>query len=252
MLATEFGGMNEVIADLYGDTGDKRWLALSYKFEHKRFIEPLQRHEDRLSGQHGNTAIPKLLGSAARYAYEGAAGDIIASSFFWDAIVHHHTFATGGNSLVENFPPTDQFSDAVTGGGRTCESCNVYNMLKLTRRLFAYRPDAQYADYQERALFNHVLASIDPTDGWMSYMVPVGQSVRQEYERNMTDGGFTCCTGSGMESHALHGYGIYYENGKNLWVNIYAPSTADWAAQGVKLDMATDLPEGDSDRKSVV
>ncbi len=246
MLATEFGGMNEVLADLYGDTGDKRWLALSYKFEHQRFMEPLERHEDRLSGQHGNTAIPKAVGAAARYAYEGDAADIIASSYFWDTIVHHHTFASGGNSLVENFPPADQFSDAVTGGGRTCESCNVYNMLKLTRRLFAYRPDAEYADYEERALFNHVLASIDPTDGWTSYMVPIGQGVRQEYERNMTDGGFTCCVGSGMENHALHGYGVYYENGKELWVNFYTPSTATWAVAGVKLDMATDFPEGET------
>jgi DUF1680 family protein len=57
---------------------------------------------------------------------------------------------------------------------------------------------------------------------------------------------FTCCVGTGMESHALHGYGIYYESGDKLWVNLYAPSKADWSAAGVKLEMETDFPEGES------
>ena len=68
MLNTEFGGMNEVLADLYADTGDKRWLDLSYKFEHRSFVEPLKRHQDILPGKHGNTQVPKLIGSAAMRA----------------------------------------------------------------------------------------------------------------------------------------------------------------------------------------
>jgi DUF1680 family protein len=155
MLATEFGGMNEVMADLYADSGDKRWLDLSYKFEHKRFIEPLQRHQDRLAGVHGNTSIPKLIGSADRFALTGRAGDITASSFFWDRVVQHHTFATGGHGQVENFPQPDAWSEVVTGSGRTAESCNVYNMLKLTRRLFACRPDAHYPISRSGALQPH-------------------------------------------------------------------------------------------------
>ncbi len=119
-------------------------------------------------------------------------------------------------------------------------------MLKLTRRLFALQPDAHYADFHERALFNHILASQDPNDGWACYMVPVGHAVQHEYERNMRDGGFTCCTGTSMESHALHADGIYYESGDKLWVNLYAPSTANWATEGVKLAVETDFPEGES------
>src|SRR5438552_16397529 len=41
MMNTEFGGMNEVLCDLYADTGDERWLALSYTFEPRAVIEPL-------------------------------------------------------------------------------------------------------------------------------------------------------------------------------------------------------------------
>jgi len=112
--------------------------------------------------------------------------------------------------------------------------------------MFALRPDAHYADFHERALFNHILASQDPQAGWACYMVPVGRGVQHEYERDMLDGGFTCCVGSSMESHALHGFGLYYEAGDKLWVNLYAPSTADWKSAGVKLAMETDFPEGES------
>ena len=242
MLNTEFGGMNEVMADLYADTRDKRWLALSYKFEHRVFIEPLERHQDDLGGTHANTQIPKLIGSAKRYVYAGNPADLIAAIFFWDQVVQHHSFASGGHGKDEYFGPPDRLSDMIDG--RTCETCNVYNMLKLTRLLFALQPDAHYADYHERALFNHILASIDPEDGRVCYMVPVGRGVQHEYQDMFQS--FTCDVGTGMESHALHGDGIYYENGDTLWVNLYAPSTAQWAAAGARLAMDTGFPEGET------
>jgi hypothetical protein len=243
MLATEFGAMNEMMIDLYADTSDKRWLKAADYFEHRAIVEPLARHEDILPGKHGNTQVPKLFGSLVRYIYTGESRDGFASSFFWDRVVNHHTFATGGHGRNEYFGQPDKLNDMVDG--RTAESCNVYNMLKMTRQLFALWPDAHYADFHERALFNHILGSIDPEDGSTCYMVCVGQQPRQREYANMFQS-FTCCVGSGMESHALHGDGIYYEAGDKLWVNIYAPSTADWKAAGVKLEMQTDFPEGES------
>jgi len=242
MLNTEFGGMNEVLVDLSADTGDQRWLDLSYKFEHLAFVHPLQRHQDDLAGTHGNTQIPKLIGSADRFALTGNAADVLAAGFFWDRVVQHHSFATGGHGTDEYFGPPDRMSDRIDG--RTAETCNVYNMLKLTRRLFALQPDAQYADFHERALFNHIMASIDPEDGRTCYMVPVGRGVQHEYQNMLRS--FTCCVGSGMESHALHGDGIYYESGDRLWVNLYVPSTAEWVATGTRLTMETGFPEGET------
>ncbi|MCJ7681138.1 MAG: glycoside hydrolase family 127 protein, partial [Candidatus Aminicenantes bacterium] len=242
MLNTEFGGMNEVLVDLYADTGETRWLDLSYKFEHRSFIEPLKRGQDILEGKHGNTQIPKLIGSADRYAYTGNTGDILAASYFWDQVVHEHSFATGGHGEDEYFGSPGKLSQYVDG--RTAESCNVYNMIKLTRRLFSIRPDAHYADFIEKALFNHILASIDPKDGRTCYMVPVGRAVQHEYQNMLRS--FTCCVGSGMESHALHGDGIYYESGDRVWVNLYAPSTVEWKEAGVRFEMETDFPEGET------
>jgi len=242
MLNTEFGGMNEVLADLYADTGDQRWLALSYRFEHHAVLDPLKRHQDRLAGLHGNTQVPKLLGSLKRFGYTGDAGDGFAAAFFWDRVVQHHSFATGGHGKDEYFGEPDKLSERVDG--RTAESCNVYNMLKMTRRLFALRPDPWYAEFHERALFNHILASMDPEDGRTCYMVPVGRGVQHEYQEMLQS--FTCCVGTGMESHALHGDGIYYESGDRLWVNLYVPSSAQWKNAGVSLVMDTSFPEGES------
>jgi hypothetical protein len=248
MLNTEFGGMNEVLADLYADTGDRRWLTLSYRFEHRAFTDPLKRHQDNLSGKHGNCQIPKLIGSAVRYGYTADPGDILAASFFWDRVAQHHSYATGGHGLAEYFGAPDQLSARVDG--RTCETCNCYNMLKLTRRLFALKPDGVYADFHERTLFNHILASIDDQDGRTSYMVPVGRGVMQEYQDMQRS--FTCCVGSGMESHGLHGDGVYYENDDTVFVNLFVPSVAQCVEHPVKLEMTTGFPDGDAAAIKVV
>src|SRR5215813_1490601 len=242
MLNTEFGGMNEVLADLYADTGDKRWLDLSHHFDHHAVLDPLSRREDILAGLHGNTTVPKMIGYLMRYIYTGDKMDGAAADFFWEGVALHHSYATGGHGRDEYFGPPDKLGDRVEG--RTDESCNVYNMLKMTRRLFAIRPEIKYAEFEERALFNHVLGSIDPEDGRTCYMVPVGRGVQHEYQDMAR--GFTCCVGSGMESHGLHGDGIYYESGDKFWVNFYTPSTANWKSPGVDIAMDTSFPEGDA------
>src|SRR5262245_34679737 len=170
MLNTEFGGMNEVMADLYADTGDKRWLDLSHRFDHRAVLDPLARRENILPGLHGNTQVPKLQGHLARYAYTGEKVDGDAALFFWEVVAKHHSFATGGHGKDEYFGPPDQLSDRIDG--RTAETCNVYNMIKMTRKLFALQPDVKYAEFHERALFNHILASMDPEDGRTCYRVP--------------------------------------------------------------------------------
>ena len=242
MLATEFGGMNEVTADLYADTGDPRWLALSGKFEQRAMIDPLAAGQDVLGGKHGNTQVPKMIGSLARYIYTGDETDHKAATFFWDQVAFHHSFATGGHGKNEYFSAPDKLNDYIDG--RTAETCDVYNMIKMSRTLFSVDPDIRYADFHERALFNHILASQDPEDGRVCYMVPVGRGVQHEYQRPLED--FTCCVGSGMESHALHGYGIYYESGDKLWVSLYTPTRANWEAEGVQVEMNTDFPMGES------
>jgi DUF1680 family protein len=242
MLATEFGGMNEVLADLYVDTNDPRWLRLSDKFEHHAIVDPLSKGQDILGGKHANTQIPKMIGELARYIDTGNETDEKAATFFFDEVAGHHSFATGGHGKNEYFGQPDKMNDMIDG--RTAESCGTYNMIKMARTLFSLAPDARYADFVERADLNAILGGQDPDDGRVSYMVPVGRGVQHEYQTKFDS--FTCCVGSQMEMHAFHAFGIYNESGKKLWVNLYAPTTVDWTSQGMKLEMATDLPMGDS------
>lgn len=242
MLRTEFGGILETWVDLYADTGDPRWLRLADKFHHRAVVDPLAAGRDILQHLHANTQVPKLHGHLVRYLYTGDPFHLRAARFFWHQVAFHHSFATGGHSRNEYFGAPGRLSDMIEG--RTAETCNVYNMLKLTRALFAVEPLPRYAEFHERALFNHVLASIDPEDGRVCYMVPVGRDVQHEYQDMFRS--FTCCVGTGMESHAMHAHGLYYESGDTLWVNLYAPSTARWEAMGLGLETQTDLPLGEN------
>jgi DUF1680 family protein len=243
MLATEFGGMNEVLAELYADTADERWLVLADKFHQKSTLDSLAEDHDVLAHTHGNTQVPKVYGALMRYVYTGNQPDAEAAEFFWDRVVNHYSFATGGHGKNEYFGEPDKLDDMVDG--RTAETCNVYNMLKMTRALFSVDPDIRYGDFHERALFNHILASQDPRDGTVSYMLPVGRGVQHEYQRMFED--FTCCVGTSMESHALHGAGIYYYKGsEEFWIGLYAPSIAKWDSAGVEVEMKTDFPLGES------
>ncbi len=184
-----------------------------------------------------------MIGSLSRYIYTGNETDGKAAKFFWNEVAFHHSFATGGHGRNEYFGPPDKLNAMIDG--RTAETCNVYNMIKMARSLFSVEPDIRYADFHERALFNHILASQDPQDGRVSYMVPVGRGVQHEYQDKFED--FTCCVGTGMESHALHGYGLYYQSrGEKLWVSLYAPTAVNWEEGDVRLEMNTDFPLGET------
>ncbi|HEU4931863.1 MAG TPA: glycoside hydrolase family 127 protein, partial [Pyrinomonadaceae bacterium] len=241
MLGCEHGGMNEVLAELYGRTGNEKYLQLSRRFHHKAVLEPLASREDRLQGLHANTQIPKLIGLARRYELTLDAGDKTAAEFFWQRVVHHHSYVNGGNSDGERFGPPDKLSDRLSPN--TSETCNTYNMLKLTRHLFEWNASAEYADYYERALYNHILASQDPNDGMVCYYVPMKAGSKKLYSKPFDD--FWCCVGTGMENHAKYGEAIYFHNHDTLWVNLFSPSELNWREKGLSLRQETLYPEGD-------
>ena len=244
VLRCEYGGMNEVLADLYADTNDARYLALSRRFHDRRVLGPLAAGEDRLAGLHANTQIPKLVGLARRYALAGDADDLRAASFFWDRVAGHHSYATGGNGLAERFGPPDHFSDRL--GAETTETCNVYNMLKLTHQLLTWKAEARLADYYERALYNHILATQHPEDGRVIYNLSLEMGGRKQYETLFDS--FTCCVGTGMENHARYGSSIYFHSADALVVNLFAASEVTWRDKGITVRQDTRFPDEDITR----
>jgi DUF1680 family protein len=236
LLACEYGGLNESFAVLYQRNPDRRWLVLARRLYDRKVLDPLTRRSDELTGQHSNTQVPKLIGLARLHEVTGAAEYGTAARFFWKTVTQHRSYVIGGNADRESFElPLAQY---VTE--QTCESCNTYNMLKLTRHLYQWQPDAAYFDYYERAHLNHILAQHDPTTGMFAYMVPLMSGARREFSTPFDD--FWCCMGTGMESHSKHGDSIYWRRGDRLFVNLYIPSELTWKERGAKLALRTDYP----------
>lgn len=246
VLACEHGGINEVLADLYVDTGDRRYLELSRRFHHKAILEPLAAGQDILPGKHANTQIPKLIGLARRYEIAGELTDRLAAEFFWDRVVNHHSYVTGGHCNYEYFGPPDRLNDRLSPA--TTETCNVYNMLKLTRHIFGWKPRAEVMDFYERALLNHIRATQHP-DGRVIYNLSLAPGHFKEYQTLYES--FTCCVGTGMENHVRYGEAIYFHNAENLWVNLFIASEVQWKERGVVLRQETGWPEEESTRLTV-
>ena len=238
MLRSEHGGLNEVFADANAITGDTSYLELAHRFSHKDILNPLLKHEDQLTGKHANTQIPKVIGYKRIADLEGNKAWDDAARFFWETVVTHRSISIGGNSVREHFHPENDFSSMMTSE-QGPETCNTYNMLRLTKMLYQTSGDSRYMDFYERALFNHILSTIDPIQGGFVYFTPMRPGHYRVYSQPQTS--FWCCVGSGMENHARYGEMIYAHQGENeLYVNLFIPSVLQWG--NVTVEQKTAFP----------
>ena len=240
MLNCEYGGMNEVLVNIYAITGNKKYLDLSHKFQDEFVMGKLAKKIDPMPGKHSNTNVPKAIGTARRYEVTDSEEDSTIAAFFWQTMVHHHSYVIGGNSSYEYCGEPDKLNDRLSDN--TCETCNTHNMLKLTKHMFCWKPSRELGDYYERALYNHILASQNPTDGMMCYFVPLRMGTHKEFSDSFNT--FTCCVGTGMENHVKYAESIYFRsNDGGIYVNLFIPSELDWHDKGIKLKQETDFPE---------
>jgi len=243
MMHCEHGGINEALANLYEATGQEKYLEMAQRFYHDRVLGPLSEGKDNLAGKHANTQIPKLIGLARIYELTGDTAKRNTAEFFWRTVVNHHSYVTGGNGNHEYFGPPDSLNNQLSQG--TTESCNVYNMLKLTRHMFKYHASARIADFYERALFNHIHSSQHHKDGRVIYNLSLDMGGYKEYQNPHW---FTCCVGTGMENHSKYGRNIYYHNNQELYVSQYIASELTWKNKGVVLTQTTSYPKDQGSR----
>jgi uncharacterized protein len=240
MLGAEQGGMNEVLADVYALTSDRKYLDLAQRFSHRALLQPLERHEDTLTGLHANTQIPKVIGYGRIAELGGDPAWHDAAAFFWDTVVHHRTVAFGGNSVREHFNGADDFEPMIESREGP-ETCNTYNMLRLTELLFRANPTAEYADYYERSLYNHILSTQHPEHGGYVYFTPIRPRHYRVYSQPSQC--FWCCVGTGMENHGKHGRFVYAHRDDELFVNLFVASALTWQDHGVTLRQDTAFPD---------
>ncbi len=242
MLQTEFGGMPETFYNLYAISGKEYYKDLAGMFYHHKVLDPLAEGKDILKGHHANTYIPKIIAEARGYELTGDTRKAQIAEFFWQRVIDHHTYATGGNSNQEHFFAPDSLSKHINSPATT-ETCNTYNMLKLTLHLFTQNAEIKYADYYERALYNHILASQDPNSGMVCYFMPFKPGMFKVYSTPKNS--FWCCVGTGFENHAKYAEAIYFHDNTGVYVNLFIPSVLKWKEKGLQLRQETTYPESE-------
>ncbi len=241
MLRSEHGGLNEVFADVSAITGDARYLQLARKFSHQAVLDPLLKEQDQLTGMHANTQIPKVIGFMRVAELSDDKNWAGAADFFWKTVVKNRSVSIGGNSVREHFNPADNFSSMMESREGP-ETCNSFNMLRLTKHLFLAHPQAAYMDYYERTVYNHILSSQHPQGGF-AYFTPMRPGHYKVYSQPQEN--FWCCVGSGLENHGKYGELIYAHDNKDLFVNLFMASTLEWKEKGLKLIQQTSFPESE-------
>ena len=248
-IAGEYGGMNESMTRLYELTGDERYLETAKMFDNTDFFDGLAAGEDTIQGRHANQHIPQIVGAIHMYNATGDDYYYRVAENFWELVTSRYAYSIGGVGTGERFQdPYEQGANILgnEGRGENCETCAAYNMLKLTRELYQYDPDnAAYMDYYERTVINQILASQshDTTEymhNGVTYMLPIDPGQRRDFDRDY--GGFTCCNGTGMENHVQYQAATYAKTDDTLYVNLYMPTTVDWAEKGVSVSQDTLFP----------
>ncbi len=247
MLDVEYGGMNDVFAQAYELTGREEYLVTAKRFTHDKILTPLENQQDELTGLHANTQIPKIIGAAEIFEQDSEKYQSYGkgAKYFWETVVNNRSFVIGGNSVSEHFEALGLESLH----HKTSESCNTYNMLKLTEHLYKWEQDSEYMDYYEQALYNHILGTQDPLTGNKMYFVSLLQGHYRIYGTKYDS--FWCCTGTGMENPGRYSKCIYYKDGDSMYVNLYIPSTVKWEEKGLTLSQKTNYPYEDTVRIEV-
>jgi len=248
ILICEHGGINESMAEVSDLTRDGKFLTLAGRLNHKAVLDPLAQGRDELAGKHANTQIPKVIGVIRQYELNGDSTLYNVGDFFWNTVVHNHSYVIGGNSEAEHFGVPNCTYDRITD--RTCENCNTYNMLKLTKHLYQLDPAIEKVDYYERALYNQILSSQNPKDGMVCYMSPLAAGSKRTFSTPFNS--FWCCVGTGLENHTRYGEFIYFtDNNDNLYVNLFIPSRLNWRKRDIVFSQETSFPLSDTVRYTV-
>lgn len=238
VLNVEYGGMNDCLYQLYSHTKSPNHLSAAHSFDELPLFDSLYRGQDILNGKHANTTIPKVIGALNRYSVLGDEYYLQVAENFWEIVVNSHTYITGGNSEWEHFGEANILDAERTNCN--CETCNTYNMLKLTRELFKITGNRKYADYYENTFINAILSSQNPETGMTTYFQPMATGYFKVYSSETEH--FWCCTGSGMENFSKLGDSIYFKAANSVYVIRFSSSKLTWTEKGLVITQTADLP----------
>ncbi len=249
VLNVEYGGMNDCLYQLYKHTKSDKHLSAAHSFDEMTLFESLYNGQDVLNGKHANTTIPKIIGALNRYIAlgEGEEYYLTVAENFWEIVVNNHTYITGGNSEWEHFGESNVLDAERTNCN--CETCNTYNMLKLSRELFKITGNKKYSDYYEATFINAILSSQNPETGMTTYFQPMATGFFKVYSSETEH--FWCCTGSGMESFSKLNDSIYYQDADSVYVIQFVSSKVTADDKNIVLTQESDIPNSDTTKFTV-
>ena len=248
MLDTEHGGMNETFADACQMTGNEKYMIAAKRFSHRMLLDAMAAGNDNLDNKHANTQVPKAVGFQRIEELSHDAAYAKAGSFFWETVTGKRSLAFGGNSRREFFPSVASCTDFINDVEGP-ETCNSYNMLKLTEDLFRMNPLAKYADYYERTMYNHILSTQHPEHGGFVYFTPARPRHYRVYSQ--PNEAMWCCVGSGMENHGKYSQFIYTHQNDSLFLNLFVASELYWRKKGIKIVQETQFPNEETTRLKI-
>ena len=244
VLGIEYGGMNDVMYDLYLQTGVINHQVAAHIFDQTQLFEEVLRAktgDNVLNNRHANTTIPKFMGALKRYVVTGEEKYFEYAKAFWNLVSENHSYITGGNSEWEHFGEDNVLDEERTNCN--CETCNAYNMLKMTKLLFTITGDVKYADWYENTFLNSILSSQNPESGMTTYFQPMASGYFKVYGEPYTR--FWCCTGTGMENFTKLGESFYFAKDNLLVVNQYISSKLEWKERNVIITQKSEIPKTD-------
>jgi hypothetical protein len=234
--------MGESLYSLAAITGEDRWGRVGDRFQKKIFLRPLANRCDELEGLHANTHLAQAISAARRYEVTSDYRFREICRFFWETITEARMYATGGTSTMERWVThANHLAQELESSTENEECCCAYNMLRLTRHLYTWRPDIRYAEYYERTFLNHRIGTIQPDTGHTTYFLSLAPGAWKTL--GTEEDTFWCCNGTAIEEFARLQSSVYFHDADSLYVNLYVPTELNWKEKGVTLRQETKFPD---------
>jgi uncharacterized protein len=251
ILNEEFGGIGESLYNLAAVTNDDRWARVGDRFHKKIFLRPLLERRDELRQLHANTHIPQVIAAARRYELTGDSRFRVIPEFFWETVVESRTFAPGGSGTMERWVThANHLAWEMKSSSENQECCCAYNMMKLTRQMYGWKPQMRYVEYYERNLLNHRLGTIEPETGHTTYFLSMAPAAWKTI--GTEDQTFWCCNGTALEEFAKLQNSVYFRDADSLYVNLFVASELNWKERGVRLKQETLFPKEPRTRLTIL
>jgi len=232
----------------------ERYCALALRYmQDEALFDPLARGISPLKGKHAYSHVNALNSAIEAYYVTGEAKYLAAAKNGFDFVLAQ-SYATGGwgpNEELLAADDTETLYRMLTETHRSFETpCGAYGHFKVARHLLQLTRDSRYGDSMERVLYNTILGA-KPTlpDGSTFYYSDYNMAARKVFR----DEKWPCCSGTFIQLTADYGTSAYVVDARDLYVNLYVPSTVSGVFGGgaVTVTQATAYPLENTSRLTV-